>query len=251
MRFSIRFVLQNPQNPTTGHGGATYRDSEFGVKAWNQPNAAARAAGVNGKLASDYFGTRDTAFDPDVVLTMSSIGVTALLGGAGVLDAFRFWFANPTLDYGYALQLAAGATQETKFHATEEELKQSGPVLTLTYTLPATTSPPPAEVSPPSSAPLVVDKAGGGALKISFQDLGGQVGGYNVYEGALGSWYSHASKACQQTPQLVAGRREVQLTAAPGSTYYLVTSYDLCQESISGRDSAGTPQPSVNLSCAP
>jgi mono/diheme cytochrome c family protein len=242
---------QNPQNPTTGHGGATYHDSEFGVKAWNQPNAAARAAGVNGKVVSDYFGTRDTAFDPDVVLTMPSLGAPARFGGAGVLDGFRFWLANPTLDFGYALQLAAGATQETKFHATEEELKQNTPTLTLTYTLPATTSPPPAEVSPPAAAPLAVDKAAGGDLKISFQDLGGQVGGYNIYEGTLGSWYSHAAKSCQQTPPLNAGRREVQVAPAAGSSYYLVTSYDLCQESISGTDSTGAPHPSANLTCAP
>ena len=50
---------------------------------------------------------------------------------------------------------------------------------------------------------------------------------------------------------LAGGRREVQLTPAPGSTYYLVTSYDLCQERISGTDSTGTPQPSSNLACAP
>jgi hypothetical protein len=206
---------------------------------------------VNGKLAGDYLGTRDTAFDPDAVVTMSAIGTPTTIGGAGVLDAVRFWLANPSLDFGYALQLAAGATQETKFHAMEEELKQSGPVLTLTYTLPATSSPSPAEVSSPASPPLAVDKAAGGDLKVSFQDLGGQVGGYNVYEGSLGSWYSHAGKSCQQAASLVAGRREIQLTPAAGSTYYLVTSYDLCHESISGTDSTGAPQPSSYLTCAP
>lgn len=242
---------QNPVNATNGHGGVTYRDSEFAIKTWNQPNAAARAAGVNGKLVGDYLGTRDTAFDPDAVVTMSSIGTPTTIGGAGVLDAVRFWLANPALDFGYALQLAAGATQETKFHAVEEELKQSGPVLTLTYTLPATSSASPAEVSSPASPPLAVDKAAGGDLKVSFQDLGGQVGGYNVYEGSLGSWYSHAGKLCQQAASLVAGRREIQLTPAAGSTYYLVTSYDLCHESISGIDSNGTPQPPSYLTCAP
>jgi hypothetical protein len=216
-----------------------------------EKDAAARIAGVNGAVASDYFGTRDTAFNPDVTLTLSSIGAPAIFGGAGVLDAFRFWLANPTLDFGYALQLTASAKHETKFHASEEELRQNGPVLTLTYTLPTTSSPQPVEVSAPSSVPLVVDKASGSDLKISFQDLGGQVGGYNVYEGTIGSWYSHAAKACQQTPPIAAGRRQVQLTPAAGSTYYLVTSYDLCQESISGTNGAGTPQPSVNLTCAP
>ncbi|HEX4825081.1 MAG TPA: hypothetical protein VFV19_12305 [Candidatus Polarisedimenticolaceae bacterium] len=242
---------QNPVNPTNGHGGATYRDSEFNVKAWNQPNAAARAAGVNGTSTADYFGARDTAFDPDAVVTMGSIVSPAVLGGAGVLDAFRFWLAHPANDYGYALQLAAGAQQETKFRASEDELKQFGPVLTITYALPPTSSAAPPEVSSSASAsPLSVDKVGSD-LSISFQDLGGQVGGYNVYEGSLGAWYSHGAKACQQTPPASAGRRSVQITPAAGSSYYLVTSYDLCQESASGYNSQGAPQPAANLTCAP
>src|SRR5262249_14898305 len=159
------------------------------------------------------------------------IGAPAAIGGAGVLDAFRFWLAHPANDFGYALQLAAGATQETKFRAGEDELEQFGPVLTLTYALPPTSSAPPPEVSSPASAsPLKVDKSGADLL-VSFQDLGGQVGGYNVYEGVLGSWYSHTAKACQQNPPASGGRRTVQLTPSAGSAYYLVTSYDLCQES--------------------
>jgi mono/diheme cytochrome c family protein len=242
---------QGPVNTVNGHGGVTYRDSEYLVKAWNQPNAAARAAGVNGNTAADYLGLRDTAFDPDATVTMSSLGGPTTIGGAGVLGAFRFWFANPTLDFGYALQLLASATHETRFRASEEELKQFGPVLSLTYALPATTSPQPVEVSAPTFAPLAVDKAAGGDVKVSFQDLAGQVGGYNVYEGSLGNWYSHAPKLCQAQPPLAASRREVQLTPAAGSAYYLVTSYDLCTESISGTDSNGTPQPSAGLTCAP
>lgn len=243
---------QNPTSPTNGHGGATYRDSEFGVKSWNQPNAAARTAGINGTSASDYFGTRDTAFDPDAVVTMSSIGAPTSIGGAGVLDAVRFWLANPADDYGYALQLAAGATQESKFHAVEEELKQNGPVLTITYTLPATSSPPPPEVSSTASGmALLVGKAAGGDVTLSFQDLGGAVGGYDLYEGTLGSWYSHAPKACSQTPPASAGRRTMQITPAAGSSYYLVTAYNLCQEGPSGFDSNGIPQPAANLTCTP
>jgi DNA-binding beta-propeller fold protein YncE len=243
---------QDPVNPANGHGGATYRDSEFGVKAWNQPNAAARAVGVNGTASADYFGTRDTAFDPDAVVSLASISQPSTFGGAGVLDAFRFWLAHPANDFGYALQLAAGATQETKYHAAEEELRQFGPVLTITYALPATTSSPPPEVSSvPAGSPLLVGKAANGDLLVSFQDLGGQAGGYDVYEGVLGAWYSHAAKACQQTPPAANGRRSLQLTPAAGSAYYLVTSYDLCQESVSGFDSQGTPQPAANLTCAP
>jgi hypothetical protein len=222
------------------------------VKQWNAANANARTAGVNGTSPSNYFALNDTAFDPDVTAAMPSIVQPLVLSGAGVLDAFRFWFANPALDYGYALKLASGAKQETKFHASEEELRQLGPTLTLTYKLPLTSSASPAEVSAPASAsPLLADRLVNGDIKLSFEDFGGSVGGYNVYEGTLGGWYTHTGKAFQQTPPLNAGRRELQLTPASESTYYLVTAYDLCTEGTSGTDSAGTPRPVANLDCAP
>ncbi|HZE89811.1 MAG TPA: hypothetical protein VE404_09695, partial [Verrucomicrobiae bacterium] len=243
---------QNPVNPVNGHGGVTYTWSEFNVKTWNSPNAAARVAGVNGLSSADYFGTRDTAFDPDVVVTMSDIGQPTRFGGAGVLAAFRLWLQNPTLDQGYALQLTSAATQETRFHAGEEELRQYGPVLSITYALPATTSAPPPEVSSTASGVLVTTApAAGGDISISFQDLGGIVGGYNVYEGSLGGGYTHAPKACQIAPAAANGRRQVQLTPAAGSTYYLVTAFDLCQEGGSGTNSAGQPRPAASLTCPP
>lgn len=138
--------IQNPVNATNGHGGPTYTYSEWNAvalnaKAWNSVNAGTRTAGVNGTTPAQYFAANDTAFDPDAVAVMPAINQPLVLSGATVLDAFRFWFTNPTLDYGYALRLASGA-QEAKFHASEEELKQMGPTLTVTYKLPLTSSPP-------------------------------------------------------------------------------------------------------------
>jgi len=243
---------QNPVNPVNGHGGPTYSYSEFNVKSWNAPNAGFRTTGVNGQAVSDYFGARDTAFDPDVVVSMTGLGQRAVFGGAGVLDAFRFWFQNPSLDQGYALQLTSAAKQETRFHAGEEELRQYGPVMSLTYVLPATTGPPPPEVSSSGSgAPLIMDRGAGGDLLISFQDLGGTVGGYNIYEGTLGGGYTHVPKACAVATTRVNGLRQARVTPAAGNTYYLVTASDLCQEGISGTDSSGAPQPGTNLTCPP
>jgi len=244
---------QNPVNPVNGHGGPTYTWSEFNVKAWNAPNAGSRTAGINGQNIADYFGTRDTAYDPDVVVTLSDLGQRSRFGGAGVLDAIRFWLQNPALDQGYALRLTSAARQETRFHAGEEELHQYGPVLSITYALPPTTSPPPPEVSAPASGvPLLVTQAAGGDLVLSFQDLGGSVGAYNVYEGTLGGGYNHAPKACQLAPPAaVNGRLQTQLTPAAGNTYYLVTASDLCQEGTSGVDSSGAQRPASYLTCSP
>jgi DNA-binding beta-propeller fold protein YncE len=245
-------LTQNPVNPVNGHGGPTYTWSEFNVKAWNAPNAAARTSGINGHAAADYFAANDTAFDPDAVLTMTDLNQPAVFGGAGVLDAVRFFLQNPSLDQGWALQLTSAARQETRFRAGEEEVQQWSPVLTITYTLPATTSPPPPEVSASgASVPLTVDQAAGGSLLLSFQDLGGAVGAYNIYEGTLGGGYNHVPKACGAAVSAANGRLQATITPAAGNTYYLVTAADLCQEGTSGSDSSGNPQPAANLTCSP
>jgi DNA-binding beta-propeller fold protein YncE len=245
-------LTQNPVNPTNGHGGATYSYSELNVKSWNAVNAGARTAGINGQSAADYFGARDTAFDPDAIVTLGDLGQRALFGGAAVLAAFRFWLQNPTLDQGYALQLTSAARHETRFRPGEEELRQYGPTMTLTFLLPQTTSPPPPEVSSQASGvPLLVGRASGADLTISFQDLAGAVGGYNLYEGALTGGYTHGPKACGLTTTASGGRRQAQVTPAAGSRYYLVSATDLCQEGISGTDSTGAAQPSANETCPP
>jgi hypothetical protein len=97
----------------------------------------------------------------------------------------------------------------------------------------------------------MVDQAAGGGLTLSFQDLGGAVGTYNIYEGTLGGGYNHAPKACAAAVTAAGGRLQATLTPAAGNTYYLVTAADLCQEGTSGSDSSGTPQPSANLTCSP
>jgi hypothetical protein len=201
---------------------------------------------------TDYFGSRDTAFDPDVVVSMTDVGNAAVFGGPGVLGAIRFWLQNPTLDQGYALQLTSAAKQESRFHGGEEELHQNAPTMALTYVLPPTTSPPPPEVSSSgAAAPLTLQRLPNGDLTLSFEDLGGSVGGYNVYEGTLGGGYTHVPIACGATTTLVNGMRQVQVTPSAGDRYYLVTATGLCQEGTSGSDSSGTPQPGVNLTCPP
>src|SRR6185369_12139564 len=51
----------------------------------------------------------------------------------------RFWFTNPGFDNGYALRLASGSLQETKFHRWESGFRDEGPVLKLTYLVPGAT----------------------------------------------------------------------------------------------------------------
>src|SRR6185436_5229052 len=93
----------------------------------------------NGTTTNDYFGTNDLASRLDATVAMVSITEPTEFSGALVTDAFRFWFANPVFDYGYALRLAAGSKQETKFDRWESGFRENGPVLKLIYLLPGAT----------------------------------------------------------------------------------------------------------------
>jgi DNA-binding beta-propeller fold protein YncE len=140
----LRRCLQRWSDPPTGGdfnsnptGAPTWNSSAHGSRAWNQPGAA--RLGNNGTSTNDYFGTNDLAARVDATVTMTAINERVEFSSALITDAFRFWFEYPGVDYGYALRLAAGSRQETKFGRWEQGLRDEGPALSLTYLLPGAT----------------------------------------------------------------------------------------------------------------
>ncbi len=137
----IRRCLQSWSDPATGGdynsnpvGAPNWTYHSHPTLAWNKVGAG--ALGGTGAVASDYNSTNDLAARVDASQTIAAINEKTTFSGPLVTDAFRFWFANPTLDYGYSLRVTANATQETKFERWENGLQENGPYLTLTYTLP-------------------------------------------------------------------------------------------------------------------
>lgn len=120
------------QNPV---GAPTWRDHSHPDSPWNEPGA--RALGGSGRDPADYGGRWDLAERVDVTVEMRAITEPAVFGGEAVTDAFRFWFAHPDLDHGYALRLAGtpGTLPVAEFEGWEPALRQMGPVLSLTYRL--------------------------------------------------------------------------------------------------------------------
>jgi DNA-binding beta-propeller fold protein YncE len=136
----LRRCLQRWSDPATGGdfnsnptGAPTWNSSAHGTKTWSL--AGAGRLGSNGTSTNEYFGTNDLATRLDASIAMPAINEPVELSSALVTDAFRFWFDNPSVDYGYALRLAGGA-QESKFSRWEGGLRDEGPVLKLTYLLP-------------------------------------------------------------------------------------------------------------------
>jgi hypothetical protein len=113
------------------------------------------------------------------------------------------------------------------------------------------------EVSPagaPFPARLVEDPASPTGFYLYFQKVSG-ASGYNLYEGSLGTWYSHASAAgnlCNAAvTDLGTGEMRTQMSPSPGNHYYLVTAYRTLREGPSGFDSGGAQIPTSQSTCSP
>jgi len=99
-----------------------------------------------------------------------------------------------------------------------------------------------------SGLPLLLTRSGSSVV-LSYEDVPG-AGGYNVYEGSLGSWYSHGSTAfCATATTLVSDRRATTILPKGGNRYFLVTAYTSA-EGPSGFSSTGEIPP-ASSTCAP
>src|SRR5206468_2510847 len=67
---------------------------------------------------------------------------------------------------------------------------------------------------------------------------------YEVYEGTIGTYYSHASSVCT-----TAGALTTTFTPAAGSTYYLVVPRNAVREGSYGKSSGGTERPVGSAPC--
>jgi hypothetical protein len=112
---------------------------------------------------------------------------------------------------------------------------------------------PPEEVSPPlSSLPLLIAKnpaqcPDGVCMYFSPEPV---ASGYNVYEGSLGSWYSHdgaPGNACDVAVSLIPeGWLQWSFAPSAGSSYYLATAFN-----AAGEGTAGNPAADAQSSCPP
>ncbi len=100
-------------------------------------------------------------------------------------------------------------------------------------------------VSPPGSyRPVTVQRSGAG-LRLTWEDQGTATPAYNIYEGTIGAWYSHAPLLCGVTGAADgAGSRFLDIQPRDGGDhYYLVTGSDACGEGPAGRSSGGARRP--------
>jgi len=116
-------------------GALTRQNSTHNTIPWRQ--SGARQMGGTGTNVAEYYpgNTFDTAGVPDATITLGGMNIRQEFSSPGILDAFRFWFANPTKNYGYALSALAGTSQGTEFWADDAEGGKYGAMLTITFAI--------------------------------------------------------------------------------------------------------------------
>ena len=98
-------------------------------------------------------------------------------------------------------------------------------------------------------APLMVQRAPGGEINLTWsKSCLSTDNDFEIYEGALGVFYSHTMKFCT-----TGGASMLTLTflPAPGSTYYIVVPRNGPREGSYGTDSAGIERSRGLVSCLP
>ncbi len=98
-----------------------------------------------------------------------------------------------------------------------------------------------------SAAPLLVAKAGGGDLALTWSAACIQSDDdYAIYEGALGSPVSHLPVACSTD-----GETQATVKPDPGDRYFLVVPRNAAREGSYGVDSSGAERPASASPCGP
>ena len=97
----------------------------------------------------------------------------------------------------------------------------------------------------PNNTPLLLAKTETDAIQLTWGSscLAGDLD-YEVYEGTLGTFDSHAPALCS-----TGGTTIASLTPGPGSTYYLVVPRNGMREGSYGRDGDGLERPPAAAAC--
>ncbi len=175
------------------------------------------------------------------------------VAGLGDLDTYNGRFAvtpeYPSGTYAYHVTIDATGASEypyvigpTYYGVVATENTSTGGHVTVSEAVTSYTAPAGLGQVPGS---LIVAKSGGN-LQVSW-NLGcsSNATDYAVYQGTLGSWYSHAALTCAAPNRYL----KYSFTPASGSAYYLVVPVNANSEGSYGLTGAGSEIPGAALAC--
>lgn len=124
-------------------GTVTTTHAQFGVMTWTFTGA--RSLGGAGTDPAEYYPAQ-TFFDganvADAVASLTRFDQRLEFAGPGITDAFRFWLANPMLNFGYFVDIVGTSGPTVEFWSAEYDGGRNGPVLSITFTVPMSAAEP-------------------------------------------------------------------------------------------------------------
>jgi hypothetical protein len=211
-----------------------------------EPSDQVRFVPTGGPLCSDWsLAAANPAFDASA----SGAGValsTNAIGADGALGMTVFSVDVPTdLAPPPATYLAGTLVQWDGLTYSAFETLAGWPASSLIDGISCLANPGRLPIAPPG-AQMLLSKAGGGDIILDWSaSCSSGAEDYGIYEGTLGTWYSHTQIDCAD-----AGNDLVeQITPAVGSNYYLVVPHGKAEGSY-GLNSAGAERPVGAAVCA-
>lgn len=157
------------------------------------------------------------------------------------------WLDDPTGNHGWILVGNEGQLQSARRFDSRENLQASvRPTLTIEYTVGSTNGVgrvPDGASIPGTPLTLVREQTGEITLTWSPSCNAGD-GDYAVYEGVLGDFASHVSRACSTGEATL-----LTLTPSAASAFYLVVPHNASAEGSYGTDSQGAERPQSASAC--
>jgi hypothetical protein len=158
------------------------------------------------------------------------------------------WLNTPASNFGWLLLGDEISLESARGFDSKESLTVANrPVLNVTYTAPTAAAGRIPDGSEASDIPLMIEHAPNAEVRLTWSaSCVSTDTDYEVYEGTLGSFYSHTMKLCT-----TGGATTATFMPAPGSSYYLVVPRNGNREGSYGLDGAGGERPPGIPACLP
>ncbi len=116
-------------------GAVSVRDSSYPSVRWH--TSGARALGGSGTTVNEYYptGSFDLAAAVDATASVDAIQERIEFAGPLVTDAFRFWFDNSQVNFGYGVEVVGDNGVGTEFWGSQQGGGKYGAVLSMTLAI--------------------------------------------------------------------------------------------------------------------
>jgi hypothetical protein len=233
-----------------GEGTSDATGGAIGGEGGGAPATPGDATWLHRFYNTVFWTTPGGDFAPNQSASIFVSGVAFYTWGPtdAMRDDVQGWLDNPAGNFGWMLRGDEVTLESARGFDSRQSLTAANrPVLTVQYTPPAAGAGRVPDGRQAQDIPLMIQHAPGAEITLSWSAscLASDTD-YEVYEGSLGSFYSHTMKLCT-----TGGATTATFMPAPGDSYYLVVPRNGSREGSYGIASSGAERPAGVPACLP